>query len=268
MAAVLRRFRQMKVVPVPVRQDNYSYLLIDDDTKDAAAVDPYDLPKIQAAAVHLGARIVANITTHHHFDHSGGNKEFALKLPSAPIYGGSDKIPALTTLVKDKDEFTIGRNIRIRCLATPCHTQDSICYHITDSADSSYPGGILTGDTLFIGGCGRFFEGTGEEMNNALAYLATLPDKTIVYNGHEYTAGNAAFALSVDPGNPHVDRLAALVKENIVTTGLTTIGDEKQWNVFMRLNSDAVRKVTGAEADTSKGQIMDMLRELKNNFRG
>lgn len=77
-------------------------------------------------------------------------------------------------------------------------------------------------------------------MHNALSYLATLPDETIVYNGHEYTAGNAAFAKSVDPENPGTIRLDALAKENKLTTGLTTIGDEKQWNVFMRLKSDAV----------------------------
>jgi len=177
----------------------------------------------------------------------------------APIYGGSDKIPALTNLVKDKDEFTIGRNIHIRsvyqphllfahpndhvsgrCLATPCHTQDSICYYVTDKADSSFPGGVFTGDTLFIGGNGRFFEGTGEEMHKALSYLGTLPDKTIVYNGHEYTAGNVAFSKSVDPENPAIVRLDKLTKENKMTTGLTTIGDEKQWNIFMRLKSDAV----------------------------
>lgn len=63
----------MKVVPVPVRQDNYAYLLIDDTTNKAAAVDPYDMKKVQAAAEQEGVQIVANLTTHHHHDHSGGN---------------------------------------------------------------------------------------------------------------------------------------------------------------------------------------------------
>ena len=64
----------MQVIPVPVRSDNYAYLLVDETTKQAAAVDVYDVPKVQAAAKKAGVQIVAGITTHHHLDHSGGNK--------------------------------------------------------------------------------------------------------------------------------------------------------------------------------------------------
>lgn len=56
-------------------------------------------------------------------------------------------------------------------------------------------------DTLFLAGCGRFFEGTPEEMHAALTHLGKLPDDTIVYNGHEYTKGSAKFGLSVEPNN-------------------------------------------------------------------
>ncbi|EGN96058.1 hypothetical protein SERLA73DRAFT_185570 [Serpula lacrymans var. lacrymans S7.3] len=255
----------MKVVPVPVRDDNYAYLLVDEHTNKAAAVDPYDVPKVQKAADALGVKVIAGITTHHHFDHSGGNEKFASAYPGVPIYGGSQKVPALTELVKDKDEFTIGDSIHVRCLATPCHTQDSICYYVTDTSNKSQPGGVFTGDTLFQGGCGRFFEGVGSEMHAALSYLGTLPNETVVYNGHEYTGGSVAFAKSVDPDNEAIARLVTLAKENKSTTGLTTIGDEKEWNVFMRLGSDAVKKATGASSESA---IMDALRELKNNFRG
>ena len=65
---------KMRVIPVPVRQDNYAYLLIDEPSNKAAAVDPYDIAKVTTAAANLGVEIVAAITTHHHFDHSGGNK--------------------------------------------------------------------------------------------------------------------------------------------------------------------------------------------------
>jgi len=74
--------RSMKVIPVPVRDDNYAYLLIDESTKKAAAVDPYDISKVSAAAYAHGVEIIAGITTHHHFDHSGGNKVCNLHMPS------------------------------------------------------------------------------------------------------------------------------------------------------------------------------------------
>ena len=80
-------------------------------------------------------------------------------------------------------------------------------------------------------------------MISALNYLGTLPDQTIVYNGHEYTAGSLAFGKHIDPTNPGLARLSDIVQKNKITTGLTTIGDEKEWNVFMRLNTEAVQLV-------------------------
>ncbi|KAJ3815775.1 beta-lactamase-like protein [Lentinula lateritia] len=257
--------RAMQIVPVPVRQDNYAYLLIDEASKTAAAVDPYDVNKVVAAADNLGVQLVAGITTHHHFDHSGGNK--VSKFPGVPIYGGSDKIPALINLVKDKDEFTLG-DIHIKCLSTPCHTQDSICYYVTDTVNKNHPGGVFTGDTLFIAGCGRFFEGVGSEMDAALSYLGTLPDSTIVYNGHEYTNGSLAFAKTIEPENKAFAKLDKLVKSNVIVTGLTTIGEEKEWNIFMRLDNATVRQAAGVSAEAPASAVMDALREKKNNFRG
>lgn len=78
-------------------------------------------------------------------------------------------------------------------------------------------------------------------MHAALSYLLTLPADTVVYNGHEYTRGSVAFAASVDGANPAVQRLQALAKEQACTTGLTTIGEEKEWNPFVRLGEDAIK---------------------------
>ncbi|KAH9004904.1 Metallo-hydrolase/oxidoreductase [Lactarius hatsudake] len=260
----------MRVIPVPVRKDNYAYLLVDDTVNEAAAVDPYTPSKVKAAAEQLGVKVVAGITTHHHDDHSGGNEEFAKLFPGVPIYGGSHKSPALTHLVGDNDRFTVGKALDVKCLATPCHTRDSICYYVTDtSASSDGARAVFTGDTLFIGGCGVFFEGTGAEMHAAFDLLrAALPDDTVTYVGHEYTAGNLRFARSVDPENAGLARLAAMVDAHPVTVGRTTIGDEKEWNVFWRLTSDAVRVATKTEPDTPPSEIMDKLRTLKNNFKG
>lgn len=127
-----------------------------------------------------------------------------------------------------------------RCLATPCHTQDSICYFVTDKANPSQPGVVFTGDTLFQGGCGRFFEGTPSEMHKALSYLGSLPESTVVYNGHEYTKSNVAFGKSIEPESTGTKRLEELVASNKQTCGKSTIKDEKEWNVFMRLDSSEV----------------------------
>ena len=134
-----------------------------------------------------------------------------------------------------------------RCLATPCHTQDSISYYVTDTspdASTTSVGAVFAGDTLFIAGCGAFFEGTGAEMHAAFERLSALPDATLTYVGHEYTAGNLRFALSVDPKNAALARLDELVASHPITVGRTTIGDEKEWNVFWRLTSEPVRYVT------------------------
>jgi hydroxyacylglutathione hydrolase len=171
----------------------------------------------------------------------------------------------------------------------------------TSTSESESDGGVVfTGDTLFIAGCGVFFEGTGAEMHAAFQRLSALPDTTVTYVGHEYTADNLRFALSVDPGNPALARLGELVATHPVMVGRTTIGDEKEWNVFWRLMREPVRYViilnfsltpckpkihaillsvspphtvtcraaTKSGLDTSPGEIMDKLRTLKNNFKG
>ncbi|CEH18315.1 Glyoxylase [Ceraceosorus bombacis] len=258
--------RAMKVTPVPVRDDNYAYIV--SDGAKGVFVDPYDLGKVQDAAQKLGvSEIVGSITTHHHFDHSGGNEAFAKAYPSATVWGGSDKCPAMTKQVKHGDSFALwqGSNIQAKIYATPCHTQDSHAFFLQDEAGKK---GVFTGDTLFVGGCGRFFEGTPEEMHRALnTVLASLPDDTIVYCGHEYTGGNIAFGIGVLPQRKSVQDLAAFVKEkrnNGVTTGVFTIADEKKHNVFMLVDDEEVAEAIGAKG---KGpvEVMRILREYKNN---
>jgi len=187
--------------------------------------------------------------------------------PNVPVFGGQGPasapiIPALNKPVKQGDKFTLGENLDITCLSTPSHTHDSICYHVVSRSDGKQC--VFTGDTLFQAGCGRFFEGTPEEMHKSLnTTLASLPDATIVYPGHEYTKSNLAFARSVDKQNPALDRLEKLVEANPVTTGKSTIKDEKEWNPFMRIQDESIKKATGK---TDPVEVMGELRTLKNKF--
>ena len=180
-------------------------------------------------------------------------------------------MPALSKLVKDRDEFKIGDNVHVQCVVSRLVVRVLIledvwqrrAIHRTRSATISLTHPIrprpaaslqaipfskvnrtfMPGRDLMHtqGGCGRFFEGDGKQMHAALSYLGTLPNETVVYNGHEYTRGSVAFGKSIDPTNTGIARLGKLVEENPMMTGLTTIGDEKEWNVFMRLDSEAVK---------------------------
>lgn len=266
----------MKIHPVPVRDDNYAYILQSSVDGRAVFVDPYDVPAVQKAAAGLGIRddqVVGVLTTHHHHDHSGGNEAFASAYPNRRIYGGSDQIPALTNKVKDGDKVDILPGIDIKCLATPCHTQDHICYHVASTTNEGGQG-VFTGDTLFISGCGRFFEGTPQEMLAAMDKLATLPAETLVYCGHEYTKSNVAFSAAILPDTePAIAKLVKDLKEgrnNGVTTGVYTIGDEKKHNPFMRCRDSVVHKAVAKHANSNGAEegdpteVMRLLRELKN----
>jgi hydroxyacylglutathione hydrolase len=121
------------------------------------------------------------------------------------------------------DVFGVGQ-IYMSALHTPCHTQDSICYFFQDGEDRV----VFTGDTLFTGGCGRFFEGTANQMHTALnSVLAGLPNDTKVYPGHEYTKGNVKFAKSLLKDDSAINNLEAYSQANKETQGKFTIKDEK-----------------------------------------
>jgi hydroxyacylglutathione hydrolase len=105
---------------------------------------------------------------------------------------------------------------------------------------------VFTGDTLFIGGCGKFFEGSAEQMHAALnKILGALPDDTKIFPGHEYTKSNVKFLVKVDPEGAEVKRVQKFAEENKETQGKMTIKDEKGYNVFMRVEEEGIKKATG-----------------------
>ncbi|KAI9718050.1 MAG: hypothetical protein M1812_004308 [Candelaria pacifica] len=243
--------------------NNYAYLVIDETTKDAVIIDPANPPEVAPvlkSQIDSGKIKLKNIiNTHHHPDHAGGNKKILEDFKGLSVIGGKD-CQAVSHTPKDKDTFKIGESITVQALYTPCHTQDSICYYCEDGQDRA----VFTGDTLFIGGCGRFFEGTPAEMHTALnKTLAALPEDTKVYPGHEYTKANVKFAVSVLPTEP-VKKLLSFAEQNSETQGKFTIGDEKLHNVFMRVQDPDIQKATGK---TDPVDVMGKLREMKNSFK-
>ncbi|KAK3103419.1 hypothetical protein FSP39_019062 [Pinctada imbricata] len=258
----------MQVELIPALKDNYMYLIIDEATRECAVVDPVEPKKVLQAVQNLKetVNLTKVLTTHHHWDHAGGNKELVEMEPNLEVYGGDDRIGALTKKVSHNDELKIG-SLNVKCLFTPCHTSGHICYFVT--GPSGKQPAVFTGDTLFIGGCGRFFEGTADDMYRALVeILSSLPSETKVYCGHEYTVNNLKYAQHVEPDNQDIKdkkKWAEDQRSNNRPAVPSTISDEMMFNPFMRVKVESVQKHAGKSDAIS---TMAFLRSEKDNFKG
>lgn len=270
-----KQARKMHIQHIPMwvgSGNNYAYLIRCPETKEAAIVDPAEpgtvLPVLKEKLASGEIDLKRIITTHHHRDHAGGNADVLKAYPQLECLGSRDADKVQTT-PKDGETFKIGSSIKVTALYTPCHTQDSICFYAEDTSTSPEAGGVkravFTGDTLFVAGCGRFFEGSPQEMDTALnKVLAALPDDTAVYPGHEYTKSNAAFAEKVMPESAPLKKLVQFCEQNKETCGKFTIADEMKHNPFMRLDDPAVLKATELDGK-DRTAVMGKLREMKNN---
>ena len=258
-------FPAMDITPIPALGDNYMYLVVDTWTKEAAVVDPVEPEKCVAAAKQKNANITQVWTTHHHHDHAGGNDKISKLIPGIAIHGGDDRIQGLNRKVKDCDRLKLG-GLEVTCMFTPCHTTGHICYFI-EGGDGVTPA-VFTGDCLFQGGCGRFFEGTASQMHTALnVKLANLPSDTQVYCGHEYTVKNLMYGLHVELNNTHIRERLEWARAQCgqgLPTVPSTIGGEKLFNVFMRTNEGNIRKRYGV---TDVVEVMAALRKEKDHWR-
>lgn len=276
----------MRIIPISCLSDNYAYLLVCSETKEAAIVDVSEAaPVLEAIEAGAGTqdstrdvntvthrediRIVAILTTHHHHDHVGGNEAVRSKLGIDRVYGhASDRgrIPGQTQYLQDGDTFTIGR-LDVRAIHIPGHTLGAVAYVVTE--EESDPA-VFTGDTLFIGGCGRMFEGDPPMMHASLSKLAALDPRTRVYCGHEYTEANLKFAKHVEPSNVAVSEAmmaASSVRGQGKPTMGATIASELTYNPFLRVDSAEIRKTLGIAADASPADAFGAIRRAKDSFK-
>lgn len=265
------------ILPVLCLHDNYAYLLTDPGSEEAAVVDASEAAPVLAA---LGnRRLAAVLSTHHHYDHVGGNAELHTRFPDAPVYahrgdlapGGKGRVPAQRVGLDDGEEFQLlGR--RVQALHIPGHTLTAVAYYFPQD------GLLFTGDTLFGAGCGRLFEGTPAQMLASLQRLAALPAAVRVYCGHEYTQKNLAFAASVEPGNAAVQARSQAVAQQRATgepSVPSTLQEELDTNPFLRARHASVRAAaeqrpevaaaltTGADSDV---EVFARIRRWRDEF--
>lgn len=246
----------------PCLKDNYGFLLHDTQTGETAAIDTPESSRILAEAAARGWRITQIWNTHWHADHAGGNAEI-VAATGARVAGPREVERAACLpdrILDDGDEIHLG-SIRARIIATPGHTLGHIVYHLPEH------GIAFVGDTLFALGCGRLFEGSPEQMWTSLNRIRSLPEETLIYCAHEYTAANAAFALSVDGDNKDLRTYAEGVRRKRAQetpTVPTTIGEEKRANPFLRADDPGLQARLGRPGDPV-GAFAEM-RERKNRF--
>ncbi|EME30514.1 hydroxyacylglutathione hydrolase [Galdieria sulphuraria] len=256
-----------RVVTIPVLSDNYAYLLIDTTKNVAAAIDPAEPEKVLEVATKERVKLTHVLTTHKHWDHAAGNKKMAELVFGITIVGGElDEVDGATLSVKDGQIIHVG-NICIKALHTPCHTKGHICYYVT-TTDSSPPQ-VFTGDTLFIAGCGKFFEGTAKDMfHSLLQVLRVLPLDTRVWCGHEYTVKNLQFAKTVETNNSFIQTKLAWAEQRRSLhepTVPSTLSEEVQYNPFMRVTEKKLQESLRM-LDSDPVDILAYLRKQKDNF--
>ncbi|MCC6009004.1 MAG: hydroxyacylglutathione hydrolase [Rhodobacteraceae bacterium] len=245
---------------VPCRTDNHGFLAHDAGTGATAAIDaPEAGPLIDRLRLR-GWQLSDVLLTHHHGDHVEGVAELRAAFRGLRVTGhaaDAHRLPPLDRAVGPGDAVQIG-SVSGEVIDVSGHTLGHIAYHF-GAADAAF-----TGDSLMALGCGRLFEGTAPEMWASLTRLMALPDTTRVYSGHDYIAGNAAFAESVEPANPHL--AARIDAARRAPEGVhVTLGEERAANPFLRAGLPAMKAALGMEGATDE-DVFAELRRRKDRF--
>lgn len=225
-----------EIVAVPAFSDNYIWLLRDPASGAVAAIDPGDGAAALAAAEVRGWRVGQVLTTHWHPDHTGGNL-LVKEATGCTIHGPAaerDRVPGIDEELREGDRVRVD-GLEAEVWEVPGHTLGHIAFVFRGA------GVAFVGDTLFVMGCGRLFEGTPEQMHRSLQRLGELPGETRLYCAHEYTLGNARFAAHVEPANTQVSerlREVEALRAGGQITIPTTVAAERATNPFLRA-SDA-----------------------------
>lgn len=250
----------MDIIALPLLADNYAWLLINPATRDCAVLDPSEGEQVAQAILQRELRLRCILATHHHPDHIDGIPHLAG--PGVEVIASrydKDRIPYVTQAVDDLEHVNIvGQDVT--CMAVPGHTLGAVAYHFTAAQ------AVFTGDTLFLGGCGRLFEGTPAHMHASLQRLSSLPPQTQVCCGHEYTQKNLEFAATIQPQSDAIlQRLADVkrLRQQNKPTVPAKLSEELRTNPFLRASEPHIIKHFGAHDPLD---AFAKMRQARNTF--
>ena len=255
----------VEIKPVKAFRDNYIWLIGSPESQHVVIVDPGDASPVLERIHEQEFSPTAILLTHHHPDHVGGVGKL-LEYYEIPVYGpANEDIPSVTHPLREGDNLILANTgITLSVLEVPGHTAGAIAYHGA--------GVVFTGDTLFMAGRGRLFEGTPAQMHESLGKLAALPDSTKIYCGHEYTLANLAFAMAVEPENHaitfRIDNCRKL-REIDQPTVPATLAEEKLTNPFLRTREASVRQAANRHPGRrleSEIDVLAVIRQWKDTF--
>lgn len=251
------------LITIPCLSDNYAYLLRDNDSGKVALIDAPEAAPILAELKKRDWELSQIWLTHHHPDHIQGVAD-VLKEHDANVIGAKVdeyRLPPLDRKVDEDDSITLGA-LETRVIDVSGHTVGHIAFYVPTAKAA------FTADSLMALGCGRLFEGTPAQMWESLQKLMSLPEDTQICSGHEYTAANAKFALTVDPENPALILRAkdiAAVRAKGQPTVPSKLSTEINTNPFLRPADPAIRATLGMQ-DATDTEVFTEIRARKDKF--
>ncbi|MGB3711776.1 MAG: hydroxyacylglutathione hydrolase [Erythrobacter sp.] len=250
----------LKVHQFPCLSDNYGFLLHDPDSGETAAIDTPDGEEYLRQAKAQGWAITHIWNTHWHPDHAGGN-EAIVEATGAKVIAPTEveKLSSIDRVVTHGDTVQLGEH-RADVIDVSGHTNGHIAFHLPDDKIA------FVGDSVFALGCGRMFEGQPQQFWGSLQRIKALPEDTVLYCAHEYTAANAKFALHADPDNAQLQAYAEDItakRERDEPTVPTVLSRELATNPFLRADDPALAERWGGGAPH---ETFAALRAAKDDF--
>lgn len=234
----------LTISAIPAFNDNYIWCLTDTDSGRALIVDPGQAKPVQEHLARNNLTLDTILITHHHPDHVGGVKALLVDFPECRVTGPAESpYKGSSNKVRPGDEV-VWKGVTFKVMGVPGHTLDHIAFY-TDADIAGRPA-LFCGDTLFVCGCGRLFEGTPAQMLQSLRSLRELPGNTAVYCAHEYTLANLRFARSWLPDDAALEAFESQCKarrEAGQPTVPSVLADEVKLNPFMRWDDPEVVRV-------------------------